>query len=491
MFDPNIAYDSLISGEEVEFQHKFVSDEDLKNYYNLFFLILSYFDQIFLLEVGFTIVKEILVNAVKANAKRIHFRNLNLDINNTLDYEKGMESFADEVTFKWNEQEEILNNSEFYINSLFQFKEGMFVFSVENNATVQATEQERILTRIEAAKGYNDLSDAFEDMSDSTESAGLGLILTQILLKNSGIGRDRFMMEFLPNSTKVTLEIPSNVIPIVQPISKFNAKVLDEIQKLPALPKTLNKLLGLCNDPDSSISNLSLEIEKDPALTADLLKLSNSAYYSGRSKVKTIQDALKLVGLKNLKNLLYVSGVTKILNSRYEKASEIWEHSAKCSFFARNLTQELSLTKLSDISATAGLLHDIGKLVLLSLDRNITDRVEFIKDREKNNSVLIEEFTLGIGHPEIGSKLLEKWQFPEELICVVRYHHKPFLAPKEYRQITSIIYLANMMIDIKDGKTSFAIIHHPILEEFNIASEEVFMNLLNKLENNFILASEQ
>ncbi len=490
MLDPNIAYDSLISGAEVELQHKFVSDDDLKNYYNLFFLILSYYDQIFLLEVGFTIIKEILINAVKANAKRIHFRNLNLDINNLQDYEVGMESFADEVTFKWNEQEVLLNESEFYINSQFQFKDGLFVFSVENNATVQETEQERILKRIEAAKGYNDLSDAFEDMSDSSESAGLGLILTQILLKNSGIGRDRFRMEFLPNSTKVTLEIPSNVIPIVPPVSKFNTKVLDEVQKLPALPKTLNKILGLCNNPDSSISNLSIEIEKDPALTADLLKLSNSAYYSGRSKVKTIQDAIKLVGLKNLKNLLYVSGVTKILNSRYEKASEIWEHSAKCSFFARNLAQELNLGKLSDISATAGLLHDIGKLVLLSLDKNITDRVEFIKGKEKNNSVLIEEFTLGIGHPEIGSKLLEKWQFPEELINVVHFHHKPFLAPEGYRQLTSIIYLANMMIDIKDGKTSYGIIHQPILVEFNLSSEEIFMNLLNKIESSFNLASD-
>lgn len=483
MIDIDKTYDTLLSGEAVHIRHKFISDEDLKNYYNLFFLVLSYFDQIFLLEVGFTIIKEILINAVKANAKRLHFRRLNLDINHAEDYEIGMESFAEEVTFKWIEQEEYLNSSEFFIESIFQFKDGNFLFIVENNATVQPEEQERILKRVEAAKTYNDLSDAFEDMSDSTESAGLGLILTQILLKNSGIGREMFKMEFFKDKTKVSLMVPANVVSIVPPISKFNSQALDEIEKLPPLPKTLNKILELCGNPNANISSLSTEIEKDPALTADLLKLSNSAYYGGRMKVKTIQDAIKLVGLKNLKNLLYISGVTKIMNSRYSKANEIWEHSAKCSFFARILSQELNLPKLSDIAATAGLLHDIGKLILLSIDNSVTEKVEFLKDKEKNNSVLVEEYTLGISHPEIAGKLLSKWQFPEELIAVAQYHHRPFLAPSSNRELVNIIYLANMMIDIQDGKTSYTILHFYILEEFGIQNKEEFYRLLEKIEN--------
>ncbi len=488
MFDIDKTYDALLAGDEVHIRHKFVSDEDLKDYYNLFFLVLSYFDQIFLLEVGFTIIKEILINAAKANAKRLYFQRLNLDINHPGDYKVGMESFAEEVTFKWIEQEEHLNSSEYFIESIFQFKDGNFLFIVENSVTVQPEEQERILKRVEAAKTYNDLSDAFEDMSDSTESAGLGLILTQILLKNSGIGREKFKMEFFKDKTKVSLIVPSNVVSIIPPVSKFNSQALDEIEKLPPLPKTLNKILELCGNPNANISSLSSEIEKDPALTADLLKLSNSAYYGGRMKVKTIQDAIKLVGLKNLKNLLYISGVTKIMNSRYSKANEIWEHSAKCSYFARILSQELNLPKLSDIAATAGLLHDIGKLILLSIENSVTEKVEFLRDKEKNNSVLVEEYTLGISHPEIAGKLLSKWQFPEELIAVAQYHHRPFLAPSEYRELVNIIYLANMMIDIQDEKTSYSILHFYILEEFGIQNREEFYNLLEKIENIYKLS---
>lgn len=489
--EPDKCYDLLIAGEEVVIQHKFVSDEDLKDYYNLFFLALSYFDEVFLLEVSFTIIKEILINAVKANAKRIHFRNLNLDIHSPMDYEKGMESFADEVTFKWVEQEELLNDSEFFITSTCKFEEGTLLFTVENNTTVLPEEQKRILKRIEAARGYNDLSDAFEDMSDSSESAGLGLILTQILLKNSGIGWEKFQIEFFDSKTRVSLRIPSDVVPIVPPASKFNTHALDEIEKLPALPKTLHKILELCNKPETTIAMLSQEIEKDPGLSADLLKLSNSSYYGSRTKVKSIQDAIKLVGIKNLKNMLYVTGVTKIMNSRYEKANEIWKHSSKCSFFARMVAQELEIHGLVDIVSTAGLLHDIGKLVLLSLDKSITERVEFIKDKEKNNSVLLEEFTMGISHAEIGGKLLQKWKFPEELIYVVMYHHRPFMAPSEYVDLTSIVYLANMMIDIQDQKTSYSLLHFPILEQFGIHSEDELNEKIAKFESAYKLISNE
>jgi putative nucleotidyltransferase with HDIG domain len=486
MLDPNEIYDKVLQGEQVINKHKFITEDNLKDYYNLFLLIMSFYDQMFLLEVSFTIIKEILINAVKANAKRVHFIRNGLDINNPTDYSSGMESFAEEVTMKWMEQEKFLEESQFYIQTNCLMKDNNFLFIVENNAPVMPVEQERIKKRMEAAKSYNDLSDAFEDMSDTTESAGLGLVLTQILLKNSGIGRDNFKLIFQPEKTMVLFQIPSHVIPQVAGVSKFNAKVLDEIENLPPLPKNIHKIIELCNDPEANIINISNEIERDPALSADLLKLSNSTYFITRNKVNTIQNAIKIVGLKNLKNLLYVSGVAKILNSRYEKAQEIWDHSAKCSSYARLLAIEFNKQKIIDIAATAGLLHDIGKLVLLSLDKTITQRVEFLKGKEKNNSVLLEEYSMGISHPDIGAQLLTKWGFPEELISVVQYHHRPFLAPHDYRELTEITYLANNFIDLKDGKTSYSVMFGPILEEYGLTSEEKVNELITKLNNQMV-----
>ena len=479
------SYDKLLAGQIVKIQFKYISEENLKDIYHLFVLLFHYYDQIFLTEVVFTIAKEILMNAVKANAKRLFFERMNLDINNPQDYRKGMESFSEEVTMKWTEQERYLTGSEFYINVNMQIKNGGFFFEVENNSPVLPQEQERIRVRIEKAKQYTDLSDAFLDFSDTTESAGLGIILTHILLKNSGIGYENFKMEFTPIVTKVNLFIPHNVIPKIID-SKFNAKILDEIENLPSLPQSVTKLINLCNNPDSNIQTLSAEIEKDPGLSADLLKLSNSAFFVTRAKQNTVLGALKIVGLKNLKNLLYVTGVNKVLGNRYKKAEEVWEHSNKVSFFARNIAVESGKNKFADLASTAGLLHDIGKLILLSLGKEITDKIQALKTREKNNSVIMEEYSIGISHPNIAGLLLEKWSFPEELVSVCRFHHKPFLAPEEHKDIVEIIYLANMMADVLDFKASYATIYPPVLQLMKIESEDQFHRIIENMNKAYL-----
>lgn len=478
------AFDRLISGKEVRITYKYISEDNLKDFYHLFVLLFHYYDQIFLTEVAFTIAKEILMNAVKANAKRLFFQRLDLDINNPEDYRKGMERFTEEVTVQWPEQEIYLIQSNLFIYVDLKIEGGTLNMIVDNTTPVLPEEQKRILIRMEKAKKYNDLSDAFMDMGDTTESAGLGIILTQILLRNSGIGTENFKLEFHKDRTSASMKIPNNVVPLITN-SKFNEKILDEIENLPTLPHTITKLIGMCGEPDANIQKISIEIEKDPGLSADLLKLSNSAFFVTRNKANTVLAAVKIVGLKNLKNLLYVTGVNKILTSRYTKAQEVWDHSAKCSFFARTLAMETGRAKLADIASTAGLLHDIGKLVLLSLGKEITQKIEDLKDREKSNSVLLEEYSIGISHPEIAGLLLEKWSFSEDLVSIVRYHHKPFMAPPEHQEIVELIYLANMMVDMLDTKASFATIYQPVLKKFNLDDEKIFQKMLDRLHSLF------
>ncbi|MCB1179438.1 MAG: HDOD domain-containing protein, partial [Leptospiraceae bacterium] len=366
----------------------------------------------------------------------------------------------------------------------FKIINGVIKLSVENNAPILPQEKQRILIRIEKAKKYTDLSDAFMDMGDTTESAGLGIILTQILLKNSGIGVDNFKMDFVKDKTIVSLDIPNNAVPLVTN-SKFNSKILDEIENLPTLPHTITKLIQMCSSTDTTIQSISVEIEKDPGLSADLLKLSNSTYFVTRNKANTVLSAVKIVGLKNLKNLLYVTGVNKILTTRYHKAQEVWDHSAKCSYFARTLASDFGSPKLSDIASTGGLLHDIGKLILLSLGKEITEKIQVLKDREKNNSVLMEEYSVGISHPDIAGLLLEKWSFPDELLSVAKFHHKPFMAPDEHKDIVELVYLANMMVDAIDGKASYETIYPEIAQKFHVGKPEVFERVIQKLNSSY------
>ncbi len=484
MLDIDDLVTKLIKGQPVSVRFKYTNDKVLQEFHVLFIHILAYFDQLFLLEVSFTILKEILYNASKANAKRLFFIREALDISNPEDYQKGMAIFADEVTMKWTEQQAYLDKSDFYIQFDAKIKDNILYIQAENNAPVLPEEQERIHKRIEAAKKYNDLSDAFMDMSDSTESAGLGLILTQILLKNSGIGRDKFNIEFLPDKTVAHFQISGQVVPIITN-SKFNEQILNEIEGLPPLPQSVSKIITLCNKPDTDINILTNEIEKDAVLSADLLKLSNSSLFITRNKANTVLSAVKVVGLKNIKNMLYVSGVRKIMGNRYDKVQKIWDHCAKCSFFAKVIAMDNSKHKLADLAATGGLLHDIGKLIILSLDKKIVDKMTNFQIQEKDSSVLIEEFTVGISHADIGGRLLKKWSFPEDLIHIVEFHHRPFLAPPEHKDLLEIVYLANMMLDALDNRANFFTINQEILKNFKLDNEAVFNKYLEKIDLQF------
>jgi putative nucleotidyltransferase with HDIG domain len=192
-----------------------------------------------------------------------------------------------------------------------------------------------------------------------------------------------------------------------------------------------------------------------------------------------------VVGLKNIKNMLFVSGVRKIMGSRYDKVQKIWDHCAKCSFFAKVLATDNSKNKLADLAATGGLLHDIGKLIILSLDKKIVDKMNTLEIKEKDSSVLIEEFTVGISHADIGGRLLRKWSFPEDLIHIVEFHHRPFLAPLEHKDLLEIVYLANIMLDVLEGKANFFTINQEVLKIFKLDNEAVFTKYLEKIDLQF------
>ncbi|MCX7998502.1 MAG: HDOD domain-containing protein, partial [Leptospiraceae bacterium] len=133
----------------------------------------------------------------------------------------------------------------------------------------------------------------------------------------------------------------------------------------------------------------------------------------------------------------------------------------------------------------AGLLHDIGKLILLSLGKEITEKIQSLKTREKTNSVIMEEYSIGISHAEVAGLLLEKWSFPEDLVSVCRYHHKPFLAPEEHKEIVELIYLANFMVDVLDLKASFTTIYPEALKILKIDREEQFTEIIQRFEKSY------
>ncbi|MEM7181052.1 MAG: HDOD domain-containing protein [Spirochaetota bacterium] len=474
--------DKLVKGEEVLLQFSFVNDETNQEIYNLLVHILAYLDQLFLSEILSTILKELLMNAAKANAKRLFFERKKLNILDDKHYQRGMSGFLTEVTSKWDEQEQYTSQSQYYIELKIKMgREGTFFF-VRNNAVILPEELERVKKRIESAKKYNDLSDAFLDLSDNQESAGLGIILIQVLLKNSGIGTEKFQINSDKDFTTASLEIPQNAVPKVMH-SKFNEKILNETDSIPQLPQSVNKVIILCNNPETTIQALATEIERNPSLSAQLLKLANSTFFLTRNKVNNITNAIKIVGMKNIKNMLYVSGVRELMGSRYKRVEHVWEHSNKVSIVARQIAMNFGKGKYGELASIGGLLHDIGKLVLLSLDRSLIKKMDSFIEKEKLNSVLIEEVSLGISHAEIGAILAQKWAFPDELINIIKFHHRPFLVEEDDKEILDIVYLANKIVDIWEKEASYYTIDKRILEKFSFTNIEKFDKFIAKVKD--------
>lgn len=476
----------LQSGEDVTIKYQFVSESITQEVYAMLIHILGEIDKLYLVEVVYTVIKEALMNATKANAKRQYFLSKNLDITNPTQYFQGMNGFREEIIMKWNDQEDNLIGSKYFIALRMRIKNKEMMILVENNAPLLPEEQERIQKRIDSAKIYNDLAEAFMDMGDTQESAGLGIILSQLLLKNSGIGQEKFKITSTAKETRVSLLIPENTVPL-EISNKIKTKILNEMDGLPPLPQSLTKIINLCNNPDSDLNVIASEIEKNPALSADILKLSNSAGFMSRSRVNTILQAVKVVGLKNIRNLLYVTGVRKVMEGQYGKIQEVWDHSNRTSYYARYISNESGRLKIGDIVAVGGLLHDLGKLLLLSIEKNLFNKlIAYQKGKEMNNSTLLEEISLGISHASLGAQLAKKWDFPEDLITIIDYHHKPFVTPEPYKEIVELVYIANMMSDVQDAKRGYFTIDPGILKKFtNIDSLESFQAYLDRVEKGY------
>ncbi len=136
--------ETLLSGKDIDIEYKFVSEEDHQQLYNLLLNILGKIDRLFLTEVISTILKEILMNANKANAKRIYFLKKDLDIHNADHYSKGMKTFQQEITHHWDEQKEILQNSGFQIHVRAKMVNNNFAILVENDSALLPQELDRI-----------------------------------------------------------------------------------------------------------------------------------------------------------------------------------------------------------------------------------------------------------------------------------------------------------------------------------------------------------
>lgn len=230
-------------------------------------------------------------------------------------------------------------------------------------------------------------------------------------------------------------------------MSQLNLKqIMSKVRAFPSMPATGAKMLRMLEDPETSVDEIEDALRHDPGLTANVLKLANSAYFGIPSKVSSVRQGVLLLGLKRLIQLVVASCVSAVMDKPvpgYDlPPGDLWRHSIAVSIAAEALVKDKKGIDAEDIF-TPALLHDIGKLILGHFVKDELDDIEKIASKGVPY-VVAENMVLGTDHAEVGAKVLTQWSFPSEVVEAVRWHHDPDF-PEQARSQVDVVYLSNLL----------------------------------------------
>jgi putative nucleotidyltransferase with HDIG domain len=205
-------------------------------------------------------------------------------------------------------------------------------------------------------------------------------------------------------------------------------EILAGIKKLPAFSSTVVRLSSLIKDPDAGPGEFEAVVQPDPALTANLLRMANSAYFGLSRRIGSAREAITLLGVRRVFELGAMAAVDAVVPDTLPgygiDASVFWGHSVAVAVIAERLSKERKLATPS-LTFTAGLLHDVGKLVISNF---LADRIAALRSELASGDLSLiacEQKLLGADHAQIGADLGAVWNLPEEVVRVIASHHAP------------------------------------------------------------------
>ncbi len=431
------------------------------------------------------IIQELVDNANRALAKRVYFTRAGLDITNPSEYAAGMERFADEYMEREEEFVNILQTGDRYVEIQFSVTDGYFTLYVKNKGLPTVEEMKRIQKRVDISATIRHTKDAFSELSDRTEGAGLGTALSIMLLRRitnnpPDMKPYMFYLDHDAEETIARVTIALNTLP-EKLTEELSDTIAGEISTMPLYPENLSKLERMITQEDIPLSKVAAVIERDPALTAELLKVINSAQYYLPQKVKNIMNAVSLIGTKGIRNLILSLGAKKILERRYGNQEQLWEHAYRCAYYAMTIAKEHKRKEMADDVYIGGILHDIGEIIIRSVDASLVSQItDYCRNKGINGDAL-EQLTVGCSHAKIGGHILRKWNFPEVLVAAVEYASQPLIAPDEWKGIVEIVYVADQLVMLQEKRITVSSIEPTIFRKFEMDSVETILQYAEKL----------
>ncbi|NEP77076.1 MAG: HDOD domain-containing protein [Okeania sp. SIO3B3] len=277
------------------------------------------------------------------------------------------------------------------------------------------------------------------------------------------IGRDHLQMCLpmpkhpeLPVSTLDPVEVGGFTLAQHPPMAAM--ELLRGSVNIPALPEILLQLFNVVNSNRCSFGNVARVVRMDPALTATVLKVANSAAVGMQTPVSDLKQAVGLVGMDELSAMAMGSAYLSQFKMHPDAGVDLplfWKHSFCVGVLAKNLARGLGLPNCERYFV-AGLLHDVGRLALYANLPGFVDMVQSYCQQTGHSLQVVEKDACGFDHAAFGATLLHSWNLPLGIVEMVHRHHQPELAQKEYAEI---LYMADVLTTlIGHGPSTLAIV---------------------------------
>lgn len=231
--------------------------------------------------------------------------------------------------------------------------------------------------------------------------------------------------------------------------------VLADIRQLPSLPALVGELVLALQNEASDISQLADGIARDQALAARTLRVANSPFYGNPNKVASIHDAIVILGYRAVGNLVMAASLTGLFLPAPQTGFNLgrfWRHGIATALAARALARGSGLD--AEAAFSAGLLHDIGVLVLLTTRPHEYTRVLAQRAARDCELAVVERELLGFDHAQVGAALADRWLFPAEIARAVALHHSPSAVDGGSNALIDVVHVADVLahaLDLADA----------------------------------------
>ena len=277
-------------------------------------------------------------------------------------------------------------------------------------------------------------------------------------------------------------------------------ELVKEIKNLKPIPAVITQILEIVDRPDSSMTQIANVIQYDPAVTASVLRMCNSAFFGLKHPAESIKDAVTLLGIDQVIEIVLVNSGAKVLsgdNSGYGlHEGAMWKYSVSSALIAKQIAQKLNLENTSTIF-TAALLKDIGKIVLDKFIQDSFEKITALVVDDNLSFLEAEKKIIGVDHTELGGMIAKMWKFSPRMVRIIRNHHLTDISMVKEKEI-AVVYLADcicMMIGIGVGSDGLAYrFHDQAMTALGMESKDISKTIaqfavnMEKVENLFNMA---